>query len=40
MVANTHHDHNVDNWALGILTYEFLVGVPPFEEEDNKEVSA
>jgi len=25
----------VDHWSLGILTYEFLVGKPPFEAVDN-----
>ena len=30
------HDHCVDNWALGVLTFEFLVGTPPFEEQSNK----
>lgn len=29
------YDNNVDLWCLGILTYEFLVGCPPFEEESN-----
>lgn len=31
MVEGRSHDHTVDLWALGILAYEFLVGVPPFE---------
>ncbi|KAI2642840.1 kinase-like protein [Xylaria nigripes] len=26
------YDHRVDLWALGVLTYEFLVGAPPFED--------
>ena len=24
-------------WSLGVLTYEFLVGKPPFEAETNNE---
>ncbi|EGW30465.1 uncharacterized protein SPAPADRAFT_143307 [Spathaspora passalidarum NRRL Y-27907] len=32
MVESKPHDKSVDIWALGILTYEFLVGKPPFEE--------
>jgi aurora kinase len=30
------HDPNVDIWALGILTYEFLCGNPPFETNNQK----
>ncbi|KAK7260279.1 hypothetical protein RIF29_26199 [Crotalaria pallida] len=33
MVENKAHDYAVDNWTLGILCYEFLYGVPPFEAE-------
>ncbi|KAI8537804.1 hypothetical protein RHMOL_Rhmol09G0052400 [Rhododendron molle] len=33
MVENKAHDYAVDNWTLGILCYEFLFGVPPFEAE-------
>ncbi|KAI5477549.1 AUR protein kinase [Pseudohyphozyma bogoriensis] len=32
MVEGKPHTKEVDLWALGVLTYEFLIGVPPFEE--------
>lgn len=31
MIENSVYDEKVDLWALGVLTYEFLVGKPPFE---------
>lgn len=31
MILCQPHGHYVDLWALGILTYEFLHGSPPFE---------
>lgn len=34
MIESSEHGHAVDNWALGVLCYEFLVGKPPFEEVD------
>lgn len=37
MIENRPHDENVDIWTLGILMYEFIVGVPPFETESNTE---
>lgn len=37
MVEGTSHSTSADNWCLGILLYEFLVGSPPFESESTKE---
>ncbi|KAG6862236.1 Serine/threonine-protein kinase ark1 [Termitomyces sp. Mi166 len=31
MIEGREHDEKVDHWALGVLTYEFLVGHAPFE---------
>jgi len=36
MVMGDHHDEKVDNWSLGVLTYEFIVGRPPFEASGDK----
>ncbi|KAL1456632.1 hypothetical protein WDU94_001347 [Cyamophila willieti] len=34
MVTSQHYGKEVDNWCIGILMYEFLVGKPPFESKD------
>ncbi len=33
MVLHKPYTETVDIWCLGVLTYEFLVGKPPFENE-------
>ena len=33
MVEGRDHNEKVDLWSLGVLCYEFLVGVPPFETD-------
>jgi serine/threonine protein kinase len=39
MLARRHgsYDKRVDIWCLGILTYEFVTGRPPFEHESSEE---
>lgn len=37
MVLHKSYDQTVDLWCLGVLTYEFLVGRPPFENDDTKQ---
>lgn len=36
MIRPREYDEQVDVWALGILTYELIVGVPPFEENSKE----
>lgn len=36
MVQHKPYNDTVDLWCLGVLTYEFLVGRPPFENEDTR----
>uniref|UniRef100_A0A1I7UL93 Aurora kinase n=1 Tax=Caenorhabditis tropicalis TaxID=1561998 RepID=A0A1I7UL93_9PELO len=37
MVVGQAHSDAVDLWAIGVLCYEFLVGKPPFEHEQQTE---
>ncbi|KAJ7750467.1 kinase-like protein [Mycena maculata] len=32
MVEGKEHNEKVDHWALGVLTYEFMIGSAPFED--------
>lgn len=36
MIDGQPYDNSVDQWCLGVLCYEFLVGSPPFESEDSE----
>eukprot|EP00494_Astrolonche_serrata_P006596 UN06620 len=38
MIEKQPHKDEVDTWALGILTYEFLVGKSPFESDNRKTI--
>eukprot|EP01105_Mastigella_eilhardi_P015039 TRINITY_DN341_c0_g2_i3.p1 TRINITY_DN341_c0_g2~~TRINITY_DN341_c0_g2_i3.p1 ORF type:complete len:346 (+),score=144.39 TRINITY_DN341_c0_g2_i3:49-1038(+) len=40
MLEGKEHDGAVDVWGTGVLTYEFLVGKPPFETPTDKETYA
>lgn len=33
MINHESYTRHVDIWCIGILTYEFVVGKPPFESE-------
>lgn len=33
MIDHKDYDSTVDNWCIGVLTYEFLCGHPPFESQ-------
>ncbi|CAG4984809.1 unnamed protein product [Parnassius apollo] len=37
MIRGEVYDFSVDHWCIGVLLYEFLVGKPPFESEDQDE---
>lgn len=40
MVDGKQYNDSVDQWCLGILCYEFLVGTPPFESENAEQTYA
>jgi serine/threonine protein kinase len=38
VILGTGYTHTVDYWALGVIMYECLVGVPPFDGDTPREV--
>lgn len=40
MIDGNSYTSSVDQWCLGVLCYEFLVGSPPFESEDSEKTYA
>jgi serum/glucocorticoid-regulated kinase 2 len=34
MIEGSGHDHTLDWWALGILIYEMIIGIPPFYNQN------
>ncbi|CAG0890375.1 unnamed protein product [Cyprideis torosa] len=37
IISRMGYDAKIDNWCIGVLCYELLVGKPPFESKDTKE---
>ncbi|KAF3674143.1 Serine/threonine-protein kinase Aurora-2 [Capsicum annuum] len=37
MVESVEHDASVDIWSLGVLCFEFLYGMPPFEAKEHSD---
>ena len=40
IVREVDYDFSVDNWCVGVLCYEFLIGRPPFESQSKSETQS
>jgi serum/glucocorticoid-regulated kinase 2 len=38
MIVGSGHDFTVDWWALGILIYEMIIGIPPFYNQNKHQM--
>jgi serum/glucocorticoid-regulated kinase 2 len=36
MCTGEGHDYSSDWWSFGILTYELLIGIPPFFDKNKQ----
>lgn len=39
MLIGNNHFYTTDWWGLGSLTYEMIVGIPPFYHDDQSKIS-
>jgi len=38
IITGKGHNHTADWWALGVLTYEMLTGVPPYYDKNRNKM--
>lgn len=38
IIQGLEHDETVDWWSLGVMTYEFICGCPPFNADSTEQI--